>query len=964
MTTLSKNSNHQQDTSSLANFPLQEEKDETRLHLRLVGSDHIVIKSGKTRFAVYELSTNTLYKVDKVKEKDLNGVEYKQGHLVWGKSKCAKWEVKKIISNVAPQDIHKYGNKDDVTFLPNLFPFNKNGYNGFGNDFCIGTKLVYWEIDNISLEEQKQKLETFEEKTGLKVTVVSSGGKSLHCFIRLNEAITDFELWKRIQRKLIVIFNSDTSIRKESQVMRLAGQYRYSTGKWQNLEQYTEESYSIDHIEKELDDKYGSLFPHGLDEKQFATYQSVLKAEGWEKAVEELQKDPQLKEKKESKPKGFDNTSKRDKTNHTSKHFSLNKNVNLWNINCEELNLSDCLNLEKQDWIKNGVSQERNNTGFNLAKTLIQTEEFLQQNHFSYKGTARDLFLEFCSNCPSEDWNEKEWNEIWESAERRYHNINHIDEDAIKNRIENRNSKLYKAKLKQKQKELHQFNYKNWGDYLELTEKDLSKNDHKKYLPVEQILEKKQSYGIFAIKAPKGLGKSHLIARLISERINLGKTIVSVNPRISLNKKQEIEWDLEIKDFSGNTEKFNALCYDSLLKILNNLRLKKDFDLVLDECEQGINHLLSSSTLKEKRQQILGAFEEIVKIVDAEKNLIVMSDADLTDVSIDFIKRIVPEIPVFSVVANVKPDPWDIKFQTGSSLKKASTEKHIKQCLENNKKIAIATDRKKDGKALAEYLQKIYKDKCIQIVSKETREGDTEYDYLIDFDTALEKNQPDVLIYTPIIGTGISNDINYFHYVFGLFYGIISPSDCRQMLARIRSNVPRIIWCKKYGNLYGGHKSFFPEEIKNNLKQKPKELAVLAPYIENNFYNDDAFTPLHASDCVTDSACPRSTDRLKHTGQRGQKPASNQSQVEVLKTHIIKKVNCYILDDLSTKTLLFQEDKETIIQQICNIGKQVFTTFIGFGDPIEVTINEHGTIDRITESSGEVLKSSFQFVPV
>ncbi|HEY9604615.1 MAG TPA: hypothetical protein V6C85_23620, partial [Allocoleopsis sp.] len=85
------------------------------------------------------------------------------------------------------------------------------------------------------------------------------------------------------------------------------------------------------------------------------------------------------------------------------------------------------------------------------------------------------------------------------------------------------------------------------------------------------------------------------------------------------------------------------------------------------------------------------------------------------------------------------------------------------------------------------------------------------------------------LLYTPSMGVGVSIDedtqrkddttgklVPYFEVVFGLFLGVIEPSQCRQQLARIRANVPRVVWAKD-NHALEGCKSFFPDDVKRQL---------------------------------------------------------------------------------------------------------------------------------------------------
>jgi hypothetical protein len=70
--------------------------------------------------------------------------------------------------------------------------------------------------------------------------------------------------------------------------------------------------------------------------------------------------------------------------------------------------------------------------------------------------------------------------------------------------------------------------------------------------------------------------------------------------------------------------------------------------------------------------------------------------------------------------------------------------------------------------------------------------------------------------------------VPYFDAVYGLFFGTIEPSQCRQQLARVRANVPRIVYCKESNKALEGCSSFFPAEVKRQtLRYHQSTLSIL-----------------------------------------------------------------------------------------------------------------------------------------
>lgn len=80
--------------------------------------------------------------------------------------------------------------------------------------------VLFYEIDNLSKEEQWAKLRELESELCCKLTVVETRN-SLHVYLILAEPITDLALWSKYQQRLIQKMGSDISIHNSNRVMRL-----------------------------------------------------------------------------------------------------------------------------------------------------------------------------------------------------------------------------------------------------------------------------------------------------------------------------------------------------------------------------------------------------------------------------------------------------------------------------------------------------------------------------------------------------------------------------------------------------------------------------------------------------------------------------------------------------------------------------------------------------------------------
>ena len=321
----------------------------------------------------------------------------------------------------------------------------------------------------------------------------------------------------------------------------------------------------------------------------------------------------------------------------------------------------------------------------------------------------------------------------------------------------------------------------------------------------------------------------------------LGMNFISINARIALGRAQAVQWDftwiedvdLESKEeFGTKVSTHSAIeniseigcCWDSLGKLF-----ERDWSntlVVIDEIELGLNHLSTSSTCKDRRSFILKTLEVKLKECLDNGGLVLVADADFTDISYDYLKAITGHTP-YIVQHNYLGDPWDIEFYTGKrDLFLTTIEDWVSD--KNCEPIAIALDNQKECEALANHLIKKFPylknhiGGLIRIDSKITQ-TDFGKDFVKHTVKRIEKYKPKILMYTPSLGVGCDIHIKYFKHVFGLFYGNLEPSQARQMLARVRQSVPRSVWCKaSSNNSTDTPTSYLPSEIKKRLFSNQK----------------------------------------------------------------------------------------------------------------------------------------------
>lgn len=362
-----------------------------------------------------------------------------------------------------------------------------------------------------------------------------------------------------------------------------------------------------------------------------------------------------------------------------------------------------------------------------------------------------------------------------------------------------------------------------------------------RYLP--DLADKISRQGIVALKSFKGSGKSVQIQKIIESARSRGMKVISLTPRRALGREQSLKWNIEWggdADIAGihpltlleNLDTV-GICWDSLWKLR-----ERDWSntlVIIDESELALIHLLLSSTCKDRRPLILQTLEAKLRECLTDGGMLLIADADLTDLSISYFQSLVPQTPAFIVTNEYQSaeTQWKVDFYTG---KKDTAIANLIADLampvikhgesERQQRIAIPTDSQDQGEALERYIRERFPQLLIVRIDSTTTETDEGREFVERPNEKLQEIQPDVLIYTPSMGAGVSIDLTWFDQMYAFFTGVIEPSQCRQMLGRIREPIPRTIWCRHRGLLDGGT-AFLPTEIKSHLFTFHRETNIL-----------------------------------------------------------------------------------------------------------------------------------------
>jgi hypothetical protein len=380
--------------------------------------------------------------------------------------------------------------------------------------------------------------------------------------------------------------------------------------------------------------------------------------------------------------------------------------------------------------------------------------------------------------------------------------------------------------------------------------------------------------GIVGVKSAKGTGKTTGLQAIVNQAKSRNQPVLLITHRILLGRflceKIGIQWGID------NNSKFKiqnskllphsptppllrspasnslGLCIDSIWKLK-----PEDWHgaiVVLDEVEQSLWHLLNSNTCKHKRVKILKLFQQLISTILATGGLVIAQDADLSDVSLEYLQGLagIKSMP-WVVVNQWKPQQgWDVTFY--DSPNPTPLIHQLELDLLAGRKCYVTTDSR-SGRYSCETIERYLKERLQRLrqqfpktllVSSHTT--NTPGHAAVDFIAAINEKitEYDSVFVTPSLGTGISIDVQHFDRVYGIFQGVIPDSEARQALARVRDNVPRIVWCAKRGIGLIGSGSTNYRSLSDWYQENQKEnLALLSPLHKIDVDLPLVYDPIH-----------------------------------------------------------------------------------------------------------------------
>ena len=340
---------------------------------------------------------------------------------------------------------------------------------------------------------------------------------------------------------------------------------------------------------------------------------------------------------------------------------------------------------------------------------------------------------------------------------------------------------------------------------------------------------------IVGIRAPKGFGKTKALEQALANR----PMVLAVTHRRSLGaamaSRLGLVWRNDTDTALGRTLLADGevldglpprycLCIDSLLAV--KPEAFKGAVLVLDEAEQLLAHLLTSSTCREQRGLLIQRLQAIV----ANASQVIALDADLSDATLQWLEQAKAGRPaeLALIAAEGIPKGWPCYwYQEGAEqLEQALLEAAAKA------PVFVTTDSRERAAALHQLLQHHLPEAKGLLITSATTSSPEVQQWLgkLTDAQALAAGGIRWVVASPSISSGLSIEHLHFRAVFGVFgAGSFDDGEALQALARIRQGAARHIWVKPVVRPQQPPLSsaWWPQQAEGDLRQRWNHQAAL-----------------------------------------------------------------------------------------------------------------------------------------
>ncbi|MHC5915588.1 MAG: plasmid replication protein, CyRepA1 family [Nostoc sp.] len=339
--------------------------------------------------------------------------------------------------------------------------------------------------------------------------------------------------------------------------------------------------------------------------------------------------------------------------------------------------------------------------------------------------------------------------------------------------------------------------------------------------------------GLVGLASDMGTGKTEILAMI--RRDNPDLSFLNNGHRVTLlkNLSDRLQTAMYSAISCGDWAKAKALSItvDSLYKMANDLQA---YDILfIDEACQYLAHLLKSKTCKEHR----GAILEVLEYLVYNAKLVVLADAHLDDLTIEFFMRMRPAGEKPYIIKNeYRSGGRQVYWYEGKNSSAIVAEFHAQLML--GKKLMMVSDSKRfikkleralnDGSAIddADDTPESAEDRKLRVWAIHSENSGSEENVIFIREINIAIKDIDAFLITPSLSSGVDISSYHFDAVFGVFHAVSqSATECAQQLWRYRPDVPMYVWVAPRPPF--GYAETNARRIKEKILQKNEMTAFL-----------------------------------------------------------------------------------------------------------------------------------------
>jgi hypothetical protein len=308
--------------------------------------------------------------------------------------------------------------------------------------------------------------------------------------------------------------------------------------------------------------------------------------------------------------------------------------------------------------------------------------------------------------------------------------------------------------------------------------------------------------GLVGLASDMGTGKTEILAMIRKDNPQL--SFLNNGHRVTLlkNLSDRLQTAMYSAISCGDWAKAKALSItvDSLYKMANDLQA---YDILfIDEACQYLAHLLKSKTCKEHR----GAILEVLEYLVYNAKLVVLADAHLDDLTIEFFMRMRPADEKPYIIKNeYRSGGRQVYWYEGKNSSAIVAEFHAQLML--GKKLMMVSDSKRfikkleralnDGSTIddADDTPESAEDRKLRVWAIHSENSGSEENVIFIREINIAIKDIDAFLITPSLSSGVDISSYHFDAVFGVFHAVSqSATECAQQLWRYRPDVPMYVW--------------------------------------------------------------------------------------------------------------------------------------------------------------------------